>query len=245
MIVTASHVSSSSFLLVSASFRRSGAGSQRRRTSQVATRVSALWRPAAARWQAPAALRSAGRRQAAALRCGRARTAAGALGITDDVSHASLEAHERRQVRRLARIILREAVSCGGRARQRLGASARAPGGARRARPAASAETLAVAASGVQEHAPLPWWRCERFLGRKPSEPQRGCSNCGRARVSNQNKAQRVMTTRCSLQRLIAAARQAAAGCRTFLCDMAAERGEKAGGAACQLASARDFVGTS
>jgi hypothetical protein len=24
-------------------------------------------------------------------------------------------------------------------------------------------------------NAPLPWWRCDRFLGRKPSEPQRGC----------------------------------------------------------------------
>jgi hypothetical protein len=167
MIVTASHVSSSSFLLVSASFRRSGAGSQRRRTSQVATRVSASGRPAAALREAPAALQSAGRRQAEALRCGRARTAAGALGITDDVSHASLEAHERRQVRRLARVVLREAVSCGGGARQRLGASVRAPGGARRARPAASAETLAVAARGVQGARTLALVALRALLGQE------------------------------------------------------------------------------
>jgi hypothetical protein len=46
------------------------------------------------------------------MRVAGARTAAGALGVADDVRHARLEAHEGRQVRRLGGIILRELVHC-------------------------------------------------------------------------------------------------------------------------------------
>ena len=131
MTVTASHVSSSSFLLVSASARRAGASRQRRRRPQTGPGFQDLRRLPRAAGRAAKRCEARGGalgRKAAARRCARARTAAGALGIADDVGHASLEAHERRQVRRLARVILREAVSCGGAARQRPAACAQRPG---------------------------------------------------------------------------------------------------------------------
>jgi len=129
MMVTASHVSSSSFLLVSASAERRGARRQRRRAianrsrvrqggatqrraEQPQARSDALARPAAG---------ASGCRRARLRRCAWrwARTAASTLGVANDVRHASLEAHEGRQVRRLARVILGEAVSCRRGARQR------------------------------------------------------------------------------------------------------------------------------
>ena len=103
--VTASHVSTSSFLVVSA-----GGGAQGWRGTSVSRVRGGRGRP-----QVCVIPPATGCPSDAAQLPGSALTSSRPLRVADDVRHAGLEAHERRQVARLGGIILGELVHCGTR----------------------------------------------------------------------------------------------------------------------------------